>query len=272
MLTLNDLLRSKGIDPKEVRVLRHTSPDYDLHAIWRTDRHRFEGYQERQLPNAFRSAKFLAAFIVDHAGRPVFAGLYGIDGEGSIPVGDIDPVNGQVTVAGENGNTGSLYETSVVPEFEEFEDRLVIDWGAGTRSWNQWADRNEKRVVEIAAQQETPWPGWRSFRCPVDDLHLLPRGWRSILQATRGIYLLTDAAGQLYVGSAKGTDGLLGRWDGYRGGRSGGNVGLARDAIAPFTAAVLETFDGGVTNETIELAESEWKTKLGARETGLNRN
>jgi hypothetical protein len=85
------------------------------------------------------------------------------------------------------------------------------------------------------------------------------------------VYLLTDATGKHYVGSAKGGDGFLGRWDAYHHGRSGGNVGLA-GAVGPFTVSVLQTFDPSTPDQTIERVESLWKGKLGARLVGLNRN
>ena len=74
-----------------------------------------------------------------------------------------------------------------------------------------------------------------------------------------------------YVGSAKGGDGLLGRWQAYRGGRSGGNLGLT-GATGPYTVSVLQTVDPSMSDETIERIESLWKNKLGAREVGHNLN
>lgn len=57
----------------------------------------------------------------------------------------------------------------------------------------------------------------------------------------------------------------------YRGGRSGGNVGL-KGAAGPFTVSVLQTFDPGTSEQTIERVESLWKDNLGARLVGYNRN
>jgi hypothetical protein len=79
----------------------------------------------------------------------------------------------------------------------------------------------------------------------VDKLDALPGGWRQTLRSASGIYLLTDAKGVHYVGSAKGGDGLLGRWQAYRGGRSGGNLGL-KGATAPYTVSVLQTVDPAI--------------------------
>lgn len=149
----------------------------------------------------------------------------------------------------------------------------MVQWYTGGKhpGWKQWAGRNPKPVVEIAAQQERPFPGWLAFSCAVDELHLLPRTWREVLRSSAGVYLLTDTVGRHYVGSAKGKDGFLGRWDGYRDSGAGGNVGLA-DAIGPYVMTVLQTFDPSTPDQTVEGVESMWKDKIGARKLGYNRN
>lgn len=43
-------------------------------------------------------------------------------------------------------------------------------------------------------------------------------------------------------------------------------------AAGPFTASVLQTFDPGTSEQTIERVESLWKDRLGARLVGNNRN
>jgi hypothetical protein len=270
-ITFNTVLVDGGIDPAGVLLLRHTVAGVDALGVWRTERARFEGYQREQLPDAFRGASHAASFIVDHARREVFTGLYTIGGSSPTPVGYVNPLTGAVTAPADLGRYVQ-HDLQHVPDFALYEDRLVIAWGAGTRTWRQWAGRNPKPIVELATQAPPPFPGWLAFTCPVDDLDTLPPTWREVLRSSSGIYLLTDGAGKHYVGSAKGGDGFLGRWDGYRGGRSGGNVGLAADSKPPFTASVLQTFDASTPDQTIEAVESLWKRKLGARLVGLNRN
>jgi hypothetical protein len=99
----------------------------------------------------------------------------------------------------------------------------------------------------------------------------LPRTWREVLRSTSGIYLLTDATGKHYVGSAKGGDGFFGRWAAYRKGRTGENVGL-KGATGPYIVSVLQTFDPGTSDQTIERVESLCKDKLGASLVGFNLN
>ncbi|RKS80649.1 hypothetical protein CLV35_0238 [Motilibacter peucedani] len=267
MITFNDILRAGGVDPSRVKLLRHTEKGQQLLELWRANRPLVEAYQSRQKTGFLDGVDHVACFLVSRDGREVFGGLYRVGAWEAAPPGDRDPITGEVDVH------RAIYELTAEPAFAPYEDRLVIRWylaGKHPGFW-QWADKQPKPVEEIATQQERAFPGWLEFSSPVDDLDLLPRTWREVLRSTSGVYLLTDARGKHYVGSAKGGDGFLGRWDAYRGGRPGGNVGLV-GAAGPFAVSVLQTFDPSTSDQSVERVESLWKDKLGARLVGYNRN
>lgn len=273
MITFNDILRAGGIEPDlaRVKLLRHieTRNRIDVHDVWRHQRERFEAWQARQSDGFFDGVDYVASFVVSRAGETVFVGLYAVGGgRTTVVAGTPDPLTGTPAEP-----QTAQHQLTRVPGFDTYADRLVVQWfrAGNAPGWWQWADRNPKPVLEIATQQEAPFPGWLAFRHPVDELDSLPGGWRQTLRATSGIYLLTDANGVHYVGSAKGGDGLLGRWQAYRRGRSGGNLGL-KGATGPYTVSVLQTVDPAMSDETIERIESLWKNKLGAREIGHNFN
>ncbi|MDO8730990.1 MAG: hypothetical protein Q7L55_00205 [Actinomycetota bacterium] len=272
-ITFNDILRAGGIetDVSRVKLLRHieTRNRIDVHDVWRYRRELFEAWQSRQLDDFFNAVDYVASFVVSRTGETVFVGLYAVGGSWTkVVAGTPDPMTGTPA-----DPRVVLRELTRVPNFDVYADRLVVQWFRGGKApgWWQWAHRNAKPVLEIATQQEAPFPGWLAFQHPVDELDNLPIGWRQTLRSTSGIYLLTDAKGMHYVGSAKGGDGLLGRWQAYRGGRSGGNLGL-RGATGPYTVSVLQTVDPAMSDETIERIESLWKNKLGARTVGHNLN
>lgn len=269
---LNDLLAAGGLDPKRTRLLRHKVGDLPVLDLWRENRALLDGYQCRQNDGAFDGATHIVALLPRPEGDELFIGAYEVLGSTLAPADDVCPLSGTKHDL-DAKRPRVFYDLRRVVEFEPYEDRLVVEWYPAGKApgWNQWADRNPKRIVEIATQRESPFPGWLEFACSVDDLDLLPRGWREVLRSTSGVYLLTDSIGKHYVGSAKGGDGFLGRWQSYRGGRSGGNVGLV-DAVGPYRATVLQTFDPSTPDQTIERVESLWKDKLGARTAGYNRN
>lgn len=273
MLTFNDLLALEGIDTAKVRLVRHQDSRLGagrLYEAWRTDRDAFEDYQAIQGRDVFPVGDLLASFVVTESGKTVFVGMYRVDNVGTCPPGSIDPLL--------KHDTSGLfrYDLHLTEELADYQDKVVIEWGAGKRSWVQRAANQPKPVVEITHQYEPRFPGFRAFTRPIDELHRLPSGWQQVLRSVKGVYLLVDVdSGKQYVGSAKGAESLLGRWMDYAGGGDGGDLALraaARDGHRKYQVSVLEVVDENTPDETIEQIESHWKNKLLSRRFGLNRN
>jgi hypothetical protein len=260
MLTFRMLLESAGIDAATVRLLRHRHAQRYQRAVFFDAIHRserFQRYQEVQgNPRVIRqmaSAALLAAFVPDPAGRTVFAGLWMVKGvrRGYSP----DPYKPPEAP----GPHSSVFDTERLPALDSYVGRLVIDWGGG----------------ELRRHAEVPVvPGFRAFSCSLGELDALPESWLDVLRSTRGVYLLVHRqSGAQYVGSAPGAGGFLGRWGGYSDGH-GGNVALRElaHAATDYDACILETVGSSATVDDIYELESRWKTKLGSRAQGLNRN
>lgn len=168
------------------------------------------------------------------------------------------------------------YVLTPLDDLADYGDMLAIEWGPGTRTWVQHAVNQSKPVLEIAQQHEPKFPGFRRFTRLVHDVPNLPSGWQQVLRSVKGVYILVDVdSGQQYVGSAKGADSLLGRWLDYANGGDGGDKGLkdaAVDGPRSYQVSVLEVVDENTPDETIEQAESYWKSRLLTRKFGLNRN
>ncbi len=271
MLTFNDLLILEGIDPAPVRLVRHQDRRLRagrLYEAWRNDRATFEAYQSAQVRDDFPVDAVLASFIVTDARKTVFVGMYHVEGVGVCPPGSTDALLGS-DVSGQ-----FRYDLRLLDALSDYRNRLAIDWGPGTRSWIQRAVKQPKPVIEIAEQFEPKFPGFRSFVRLIDDVPTLPSGWQQVLRSVKGVYLLVDVDnGQQYVGSAKGTDSLLGRWMDYATDGHGGNLALkevSKEGRRSYQVSVLEVVDVNTADETIEQAESYWKSKLLTREFGLN--
>lgn len=268
MITFNQLLHLGRIDPEMVKILRHGQVGQPrVYDAWRNNRPVFEEFQARQGRNEIPEDGYVASFVVSRQDKTTFAGLYRSSGSVPAPEGDIDPLEG-------NTYTGRrIYSLALVPGWEEYEGRLVIDWppGSAGRAWHRRASSAEWHVIEIADQHD-PWPGWRDFHCSADELGTLPAEWRSMLAHTKGVHLLIDLnnGGKQYVGSAKGAESLLGRLSGYAGGGTNGNKGLTRGHS--YRVSVLEPVAMLTPDQTIEDIESQWKERLGTRLYGLNRN
>ena len=68
-LKFNSLLQAEGIDPSEVRLIRHTEQRHNvnLYDVWQSDRAKFEEYQTYQssvkTDKRFQNARYFASFI-----------------------------------------------------------------------------------------------------------------------------------------------------------------------------------------------------------------
>lgn len=180
------------------------------------------------------------------------------------------------------------YDFAHVPGFEDLEERVVIDWGRGALAWVQWLDESRpKRVIEVLpVGHGGEFPGYDEVVLRFDELqHIVSESeanhaWHVALGAIAAVYLITDrASGDQYVGSARGADGLLGRWRTYvRTGGHGGNVRLrtlvgdriARAADLQFS--ILRTLPLDSARDEVVAVETVYKRKLGSRAFGLNEN
>lgn len=88
-----------------------------------------------------------------------------------------------------------------------------------------------------------------------------------------GIYLITDLSdGRQYVGKADGDETLLQRWTAYATNGHGGNVELKKRDRQDFQFSVLRVLDPSTAGADVNAVEGHYKTALGTRTHGLNKN
>lgn len=278
--TFNTVLSESGLDPRDVRLMRHQHvADSGLtpYALWRDNRAEFERYQsaQRASSRARFASRYWASFVVLPDGSTMFVGMYEIFAHAPAPDDWVDPLHRK---SRQQMNIEiDLYEFRSMPEFEHLEGCLKIDWGLGARSWAQRADSKKsgnKRIVELTEGfREPDFPGFTNFIGNLGSLPNLPRSWIAALSASRGVYLLTcPRTREQYVGAAHGDDGFWGRWESYIATGHGGNVGLKSRDPSDYQVSILEVAGSAATVEQIIDLEQLWKQKLQSREMGLNRN
>lgn len=276
MLQFNQLLRDAGIEPVEVRLLRHlpTVGDEALLDIWRADPARFEAYQSQQQRKDRTSfaRRYWASFIGTWDGRTVFTGLYENLARDELGVPGIDPISGAPIQA-----EVDLYRTAPIEALRDYRGRLFIEWGGGVsgkRAWNQRADAQDKAITELhLGIGHKPFPGLLAINMPLSQLATLPPTWIEHLATAKGVYLLScPRDGSLYVGSASAAGGFWARWSSYLANGHGGNIGLMNREPSDFYATIVQVAGSGETADDILTAEACWKEKLRTREWGLNRN
>ena len=280
-LNFNSLLLEAGIDPAQVRLLRHqtTLPNgltpFDL---WHRDRAAFDEYQSYQpvSQRAYFASPYWANFLGLHDGRTLFSGLYQV----GAPEVVSETINFEATDQQFGGGTDERYPIKLADELSAYIGRLYIDWGggpSGKRAWKQLAESSDakpKVITELHLEgSSAPFPGFGAFLEPLSQVLSLPRGWKQLLSATKGVYLLTcPDTKEVYVGSATGSDGFLGRWTEYALNGHGGNVVLKRRQPSDYRVSILEVAGSHTSDADILALEQRLKMKLQSREMGLNAN
>lgn len=161
----NDLLAEAGVDPKDVRLLRHhTTPGIggqSVYDLWRRDLAGFETYQRVQTPDRriFRTGKVWAAFVSPGHGRTLFVGLYDTKFIETKPARWICPYEGRLPGA---GKPLDIFATQLKPELAHLIGKLEIEWDyASIRTWARYA--STARFPVIASKKPASSP-------PVDTL------------------------------------------------------------------------------------------------------
>ncbi len=272
--TFTHVLQAAGIDPKNVRLLRHQDArsergrtPYDL---FMNDRSSFERYQSAQskVNRSKLRSDYWASFVGTPDKRTLFCGLYACRYVG---IGDRDLpfpiVEAGISKAGEY----DLYELTLQDALREYIALMCIDWGLGFKSWIQ---RNtDKKVEELLREfREPDFPGFAKFVKRLSELETLPSNWVAVLKNAKGIYLLScPATREVYIGQASGSNGFWGRWIEYVQNGHGGNVRLKNRTISDYQVSILQHVGDGQESELDRLEEL-WKQKLQSREMGLNAN
>ena len=148
--TFNALLREVGINPGDVRLIRHADKSaekgrtpYDL---WHNNRPQFECYQSTQGfdKRDKLSAPYWAVFLGTLEGRTMFVGIYSAKYRGLLEQDTPMPHKDAVDATG----SCDVYDLTLMSELSEFIGKLFVDWGAGALAWIQYADRQDKRISE----------------------------------------------------------------------------------------------------------------------------
>lgn len=275
-ITFNSVLRQAGLDPADVRLLRHkdnrADPGRGPYHLWLKAPDDFMAYQAIQSPSkrTTLSGRYWAAFVATPSDDTLFVGIWSAFYLGLNPTRLARP---QSKDTFEEPATVDTYQLTATDYLADLAGRLVVDWSVGQRSWVQYAHARDKQVIELRrAFREEEFPGFLRFQTQLSQVPQLPESWRAILRNAKGIYLLTCPRTQeQYVGSATGADGFVGRWDFYVQNGHGGNVALKSRELSDYRISILEVAGSSASTPEIIASEELWKRKLQSKEMGLNR-
>lgn len=281
MFQFHEFLERCGYDPRKTRLLRH---DERGGLAWRRGQDTFICFASFQTQahspyngGPSHACHFIAGPTIAGKATALFVGTTEVRNGRPWDREELPLARDEVVIAEQRASPQplDLFDLSWCKECSTYVERILIDWGPGTRSWSQWADRRYKTILELRLDaRETPFPGFGKFCERISSLSGLPQSWCAALKSVCGVYLLVTEQGQQYVGSAYGADGFYGRWRQYAANGHGGNRDLKRLDLnlRDYQVSILEVASPEMSPTDIIAREGAWKEKLGARAHGLNAN
>lgn len=278
ILNFSDVLNKVGLDPKRVKLIRHSLADKEFKKCY--DNNMVPEYTRVQNSTFSNGYDYWCVFISGKSTTAKFFACYKVNG--CVPdTQDVKPDGFPL----ENWFQGQrmFYELEHVDLLKEYENRLLIEWGKGALAWAQ-KGTNEKPIVAI--QDKRVFSGYENLVLTYDELKEIVKdptayeSWHTALSSINAIYLIVDREnGRKYVGSAYGKGGLLGRWTHYVHSLHGGNKLMKEllcgypERYTHFQFSILQLLPKAVTPEEVIRTETIWKKKLLSYEPlGMNAN
>ena len=281
LLTFTDCLLKTGLELGDIRLLRHQAKEVSQktpYSLWVEDANKLNKYQSTQkvADRTKFKAPFWCSFVATPDGGTTFVGIFKTERIGKPDEKERHQLSG-LPFSAQQCEEYDLYSCRLTHHLSDYIGRLHIDWGKGLRSWNQLATSKAgraKTIEQINREfQEPDFPGLSKFIAALSEVPCLPASWQTILQNSKGIYLLScPKTKEQYVGKAVGNNGFLGRWLDYCASGHGGNVGLKQRDRSDYQVSILEVGGSSTSEAEYDQLENLWKKKLQSREMGLNRN
>lgn len=279
MLTFFDLLRINNVDPMSVRLVRHANNEINVLKTFQDETLKFAEYTAWQKPGKFGDSKYLAIFAPARSTTSLFLGIWKINGitqNINLKSEHLDSLK-KYNLPEDWFKKSDRHDLELTDIMFDLIERLVIDWGGATVSWVQTKDKD---VVAIKPKNSIgDFTSYDSILLSYNDLQKLISdidsniSWVNALSSVNGVYLIKHIKdSRLYVGSAYGKGGILGRWASYAKTGHAGNK-LLRD-LDPhdFEFSILEISPSTMSAEDVIARENRWKECLGTRTFGLNDN
>lgn len=280
MLHLNHLLEAGGVDPAApIKLLRHTPNEAPPEQAWRAGwLHQYEQMHSV----SFRAPTYFVSFI-PFADAVRFLWVKRV--VAPLPRNQIR--TDDYPFPAHFDLKGVAYELERLRAFDAFEGRAIFAWSNAKRPYHTWHKPDKPLQLHelLAPDALSSFNGYGQVFLSIHDIGAITRNesghrdWTAALSAVSGVYLITDMRnGDLYVGSATGADGFLGRFSDYASTRHGNNARLRKrlteqpHALEDWRWSILETLPIGAPRQTVLAQESFQKVRLGSRAYGLNPN
>lgn len=277
ILCFSDILKKVGLDPSTVKLIRHHMASYSFNQCYKCDMVR--EYTAHQRTNFSKGYLYWAVFIGESG---TYARLYSLYKVNGATADTPDTIPDGYPISEQFDGQNMYYDLQYMDLLQEYESKLIIDWGNSARMWHQ-KGTTEKPIISIESSARKPFIGYEKVLLTYNELKEIVENatdyelWQTALSAINAVYLIVDMeTGSQYVGSAYGKDGLLGRWRFYVDSLHGNNK-LMKDLICNhpdrykhFQFSILQILSKSTPDEEIIHAEALWKKKLCSVQFGMN--
>lgn len=289
VLDLAALLEPVGLDPASTLIVRHVPVEPQLKKIlpWLVEERpdlwlAYQRIQWKGLEKAMTKASHVVSCIGLDTRQATLAGVYAIGEWETLDLQGYRSFagNSELEAFGMTGRSEDMgdclaFELEKQDALQEYAGRLTVDWPLPYQQWWRWADRGSFPIASISRDSlfRQAMPDWREIVLGWNELSALPASWKASLAEWRGIYLIWDTVRNAgYVGSAAGSENILGRWQDYASTGHGGNIELCKSNPADLRFSILQRTSPDLEPADIQRIEAGWKDRLHTREFGLNRN
>jgi len=281
ILYFSDVLKKVGLNPARVKLIRHVLSDKGFRACYEAGK--VYEYTCHQKTNFSQSYDYWITFISGKGTLAKLTGCYKV--KGSVPdTPDHIPVGVPDIEATAFKGHFAYFDLEPLDILREYENRLVVDWGKGARSWAQ-KGTTEKPIVAIQPDPKEVFSGFENLILSYDKLktiiddNITYGEWHIALSSVNAIYLIIDReTGQQYIGSSYGEGGLLERWACYVTTQHGNDKKI-RELICNyperyhhFQFSILQILPKTVTEKEATKIETLYKNKLLSKKFGMNSN
>ena len=186
ILNFSDVLKNVGLDPKRVKLIRHSLGDKAFKECY--DKNMVEEYTRVQSETFSNGYDYWCVFISDKSTTAKFFACYKVNG-GVIDTQDTKPKGFPL----EDWFQGQrmFYNLERIDLLKEYEGRLLIEWGKSALAWAQ-KGTNEKPIVAI--RDKKIFSGYENAILTYEELRIprhTNRGTRRFPPSTRSTSLLT---------------------------------------------------------------------------------
>ena len=280
MLTVKQYLIAAGLDvePNDIKLVKHVNHELYIPIGEIIKKNKFNQFQSEQnrAKKVFNDCKIIVSFVGMANNQAELYGVYKVRGNRDFTENDYRKSKRILTRDIKNLRKMIWYKLDEIEEFSNLRQRLIVQW----KSTRGWVQKKDLDIYEILPPVKViPFPGYQDVLLSFEDLkHIYnnPRAhkdWKAALEANAGIYRIVDmTSGEIYIGSAYGSEGVWGRWSIYAKNGHGGNKLLKPRDPNDFQWSIVRTVSRSMSERDVIKIESFEKLKHGSRVHGLNDN